>query len=403
MNRGPLILDAGLAGGLVLALVFVYALDSFSRAEQRPDDDFKSKPQVEFKVLRAGQSGDPKAAPAPPKKLRLAVSPRRFDDLGLLLRKLGAGYDYDELGEDQLASLDRLKKYDVIFLTCAPTDHTIVSRNTALRRFVEQGGTLYVSDLRYDALRGDGAFQEYVDPAAIRPGRANQDVSAKILDPGLHEALANAPIKNEASRAAIKEGKIRLHFESPDWRPAAFVDKKVTVYLRGSYQANTGFVDDAPLLVKFACGKGSVIFTSFHNARQDEVAEHLLRYLVFRAATARVEAEMMARLTEKGDLIPSRPSLVTASNDRPEVQKKYTVQKGGRVQFALAFNEGQGAKLRLTVRSPEGKVAYHEDTASFTIEIPNAAAGEWTYTVTAVERPHENFPFSMVVAEQKTE
>ncbi len=405
MNRGTLALDGGIAAGLVLALVLVYALDSFSRPTQR-DDDIKGKPQLDFKVIRAGQSSDPKAQ-APPKKLRLAVSRKQFDDMGKLLRQLGPGYGYDDLREDDLSNPDKLKNYDVIFLTCSPTDYSIIGRNEALRRFVEQGGTLYASDLRLDALRGPGAFAEYYDKPADRPGHPDQRVTAKIIDPGMREALLNADIKNEASRKAIENGEIKLLFESPDWRPAAFVKDKMTVYLRGSYQARGGFVDDAPLLAKFTCGKGSVIFTSFHNAKQlDEVAENLLKYLVFRVATARVEAEMMARLTEKGDLSPSRPSLVTASNDRPSVTKKHTVQKAGRVQFALAFNpgqhEGKTAKLRLTVRGPDGKVARADDTASFTIEIPNAAVGEWTYTVTAVEGTHENFPFAVAVAEQKT-
>src|SRR5262245_29696662 len=120
MNRGTLALDGGIAAGLVLALVLVYALDSFSRPPQREAEDIKGKPQLNFKVLRAGQTSDPKVPAEPPRKMRLAVSPKRFDDLGKLLRQLneeakGAGYGYDELREDDLSSLDKLKNYDVIF------------------------------------------------------------------------------------------------------------------------------------------------------------------------------------------------------------------------------------------------------------------------------------------------
>ncbi len=400
MNRGTLALDGGIAAGLVLALVLVYALDSFSRPTQREGDDIKGKPRLDFKVLRGGESSDPKVPTASPKKLRLAVSPRRFDDLGKLLRQLGSGYGYDELREDDLSSLDKLKNYDVIFLTCSPTDYSIIGRNEALRRFVDQGGTLYVSDLRLDALRGPGAFPEYYDKPADRPGHPDQHVSAKIIDAGLREALLSAPIKSEANREAIKKGEIKLLFESPDWRPAAFLADKATVYLRGSYQARNGFVDSAPLLAKLTCNKGNVIFTSFHNASQDEVAEHLLRYLVFRAATAQAETEMIRRMTDS-QLSPSRSSLVTASDKKESITNKHQHARAGKLQFALGFSGGRGAKLALTVQGPDGKVAYHEDTAGFTIEIPNAMPGEWRYTITALELPHEHFAFQVGVAEQK--
>ena len=58
-------------------------------------------------------------------------------------------------------------------------------------------------------------------------------------------------------------------------------------------------------------------------------------------------------------------------------------------------------KLRLEVKGPDGKVARHEGAAPFTIEIPSAQAGDWEYTVTALNLTDPNFPFSVSVAEPK--
>ena len=36
----------------------------------------------------------------------------------------------------------------------------------------------------------------------------------------------------------------------------------------------------------------------------------------------------------------------------------------------------------------------------FGFEIPNAPAGDWQYTVTALELPYANFPFTLTVGEK---
>ena len=40
-------------------------------------------------------------------------------------------------------------------------------------------------------------------------------------------------------------------------------------------------------------------------------------------------------------------------------------------------------------------------TSSFDVTIPQAAAGAWRYTVTAVRLPFGNFPFTLTVAEKQ--
>jgi hypothetical protein len=369
---GTIAVDAGVAVGLLIALLIVFLVDTKS-AETGP-------PMEGAEVIE----GETKPETKP---LRLAVTPKVYDDMGELLRKLGKPFDkYTEIQNIDLRNLTRLKDFDVIFLTCAATNAQDIPQNTALRQFVEQGGILYASDWRLDALRG--AFPEYYNQEAMKPGRAGQNVVAQVKDPGLAEALG------------LKE--VTLHFESPGWKPAAFQRDKVTLGLEGTYQSeNFGEVRDAPLLVKFPVGKGLVIFTSFHNNKQlTNITEKLLNYLVFHAVTARAEADLNKKIIESG-FEPAKSSLVSASADNPKVTKTYTTSKRGKLMFALAFHPADGVKLKLTIKGPDNKIAQAERAAPFTIQVRDAPVGEWQYTVEAIGLQNPNFPFSVTVAEPK--
>ena len=49
--------------------------------------------------------------------------------------------------------------------------------------------------------------------------------------------------------------------------------------------------------------------------------------------------------------------------------------KAGHLQFALGF-QNLGARLKLTVKSPGGKVLEQEGDSTFTIDVPDAEAGD---------------------------
>jgi hypothetical protein len=380
-KSGTIALDAGIAVGLLIALMVVYFVDTAGSGEGTAGG------------IKGARVTDPHKVEARP--LRLAVTPKVYDDVGSLLEKLGKGFDkYTKITDGDLRNLPVLKDFDVIFLTCAQSTPQDIHQNEALRKYVDQGGTLYVSDWRFDALRG--AFPEYIDPEvqknplSLKAGRVAMipnGVKAKVIDPGLREVLGP---------------EVMLGFESPGWKPAAFRTDKVTVGMQGSYMSeNFGPVQDAPLLVKFRFGKGNVVFTSFHNSRQvTEVTTKLLNYLVFHAVTARAESEQNEQIV-KGGFEPARSSLVSASASNPKVTKTYTNKKGGKLLFALAFNPDGKVKLRLTVRSPDGERETAERATPFTIEIPNARVGEWEYTVEAIGLENPNFPFTVTVAEPK--
>jgi hypothetical protein len=375
-------IDASVAGGLLAAVLLVIGLDAILPGVKSEEPVPKVITQIE----------EPPPPPANP--LRLAVTPvyvdkkgQEWDNMAKLLDNLGEGYRYTQIPTEQLLDSQRLKEYDVLFFTCGfQRDYRDLAPR--LRDFVDNGGTLYASDWRYDAVAA--AFPEYRDPRLEADG-LDGTIMARVVDPGLRDVLKDN-LRNDA---------IPLRFNLDHWKPAAFSSDrghKVTVLLQGTYKKQEGGKATAPLLVKFQHGKGTVIFTSFHNEKQNnDIETKLLKYLVFSAVTAKVEAQI-AKTMIQGGFSPQKSNLLSASPGDPKVTQTYQCKKPGRLRFELGF-ENRGARLQLTLVSPHGKKYEKEGTATFAIEVPDAPAGHWEYTVRALEVPYQNFPFQLIVGE----
>ncbi len=248
----------------------------------------------------------------------------------------------------------------------------------ALRAFVTNGGTLYASDLRFDTLAA--AFPEAVDAVAVAQG-LKQNLRAAVVSPELRDLIGD---------------EMPLHFDLDGWRPAAFRGDSATVYLTGKFRTTAGVTIDAPLLVKFPAGKGTVLFTSFHNEKQNsELETRLLKHLVFSTVTAGVEATV-TRSMVSGGLSLQKTSLLSAAPGDPSVTRTYQHARPGNLAFTLGF-EARGARLRLDVVSPAGDRSTKRGESTVTIDIPQAAAGSWTYTVTPESLPYPNFPFTLSI------
>src|SRR5205085_10952699 len=127
--------------------------------------------------------------------------------------------------------------------------------------------------------------------------------------------------------------------------------------------------------------------------------EHkLLKYLVFSAVTAQMDNEIAQSLI-KGGFSPQSSNLLSASG-KAELKREYQSKKAGKVRFTLGFQD-QGARLKLTVVSPENKQREAEGTSTFLIEETCGVAGVWRYTVTALTVPYPDFPFTVTVGESK--
>jgi hypothetical protein len=112
--------------------------------------------------------------------------------------------------------------------------------------------------------------------------------------------------------------------------------------------------------------------------------------------TTRVEARTARELAREG-FAPLKTDLYTFGRDGDELKQTFECQRPRLLRFAMGF-EDHGARLRLTVVSPQGKKYEKEGDAAFAVEAPHAGAGKWEYSVKALDLPYINFPARLVVA-----
>ncbi|NQU22109.1 MAG: hypothetical protein HQ567_12555 [Candidatus Nealsonbacteria bacterium] len=400
MDPQQLLIDAVAAGSLLVTVLIVLLIG-------RATPDVEPAP-----VATTGRDQHTQSKANP---LGLAVTPHEFDDMGGLLQTLGPAYArYDDLVMDDLLQPKKLSQYNAVFLTCRqmPLEWTIEEKGReaarggelrpirpeidkrlrdSLRSYVYNGGALYASDFYFYILKI--AFPEFIDKTKMTTGAGHITVFAEVVDWGLKKRLGRDTIE--------------LHFDKEGWIPAAFDESKVTTHLRGTFRRSDGRRTDSPLLVQFDFGKGSVVFTSFHNEKQTSDTElELLRYLVFTTLTAQTEAQVRRELAV-GGFSPVDRSLLSASGGQQKIVGAYLSETDQDLKFVLDFEGprvagggGHRAKLRLDVTGPDGRTKkQREGTSTIEIDVPGAA-GKWSYTVTLLKVPHENFPFTLHVAEK---
>ncbi len=377
------VIDAVVAIALFLALTLVFAVDWFFFSAAGP-----GKNTLEGVKVTEATRGEKK-------KLRLAVTQTQksfnpktkqeelWDDMGSLLKQLGEGFKEFDLVTDQdiLQKKKKLSDYDVLFLTCAAGGEQL---NNELRDFVSNGGILYASDWRYNAVAS--AFPDMVGGRAPDAG-ANQQMTADVVDASLRDVIG---------------GTIHLNFDMPEWKTAAFGGPRVKTLIKGKYKRDksTQFAE-APLMVSFRFNKGTVMFTSFHNEKQNSRTEkELLRYLVFSLVTADIDAEIADKM-DQGGFTPQRSNLLsTPPKNQSTPPKTYENPHKSTLRFVLGFRD-DGTKLRFNIKSPGGQQYTWEGMSTVILEVPNAEPGPWSYTVTALELPNAEFAFRVAVGERK--
>ncbi len=322
--------------------------------------------------------------------------------MGRLLDQLGPGYRYRTIEFDALLDSKRLAENDVLFLTCGGVPPEWLGRKldesrregggvfearpevtakvrASLRGYVHGGGTLYASDYRFQLLKI--AFPEFIDSAKEERG-AVQTVAARVTDPDLAKRVGDT---------------IELRFDKPAWYPAAFRGPDVTTYLTGAYQTIDGRQTSGPLLATFPFGEGTVVFTSFHNEAQNSRIEmELLHYLALASVTAKADAAVRQEL-RRGEFSPEVRNLLSVSQKAEPIVETYECRKAGPLRFVLAFDD-RGAKLELEIAGPDGLTADKTGTKTFTVDVAKAVPGTYRCTITPIDVPYENFPFTLTVA-----
>jgi hypothetical protein len=99
-----------------------------------------------------------------------------------------------------------------------------------------------------------------------------------------------------------------------------------------------------------------------------------------------------------GGFSPAKRSQISHSTGQDSVTQTYSSPRGGPIRFALTLS-GQGARLKFKLVAPTGQEYERETTATLVVEATGAPAGKWHYTVTSLQIPYANFPFSVGVGE----
>jgi hypothetical protein len=231
-----------------------------------------------------------------PEDLSIAVVDGRNDDVGSILDSLGidastittyAG-SYDVAwGATLLEDWDLLSTFDIVFINCGAdgiddyplfllspdvVDSTVAVEN--LRRFVDEGGSVYASDEAYDLIERawPDAIDFWGDDATLDAAQIGTEkytpTPVDIVDPSLAAAMGQASFD--------------ITFAYTLWAIIDDVGAGTTVFTRGDVPTSEGTLTDVPLTVGFGAGAGRVVYTSFHQeSGANSATQQLLRFLVF--------------------------------------------------------------------------------------------------------------------------
>ena len=227
---------------------------------------------------------------------RIAVATGDYDKMECVLLKMGldsSAYDLYEGAKllknkqlnktfaDLVKTYSALKAYNIIFINC--TDNTFESQlknslvQQNLKKYIEAGGRLYVTDWSYDWLEQMPDLAPYIDfepglsdstPEAQNKGalgKGDIKVLADIKDPALAKWLGQFS-------GAIQNGKSQISHFLTQWVIMHKVSKDVKTWVNGVIQSISGSINGSrPLTVTFNyknCGK--VLFSSYHTEGRDE-------------------------------------------------------------------------------------------------------------------------------------
>lgn len=186
------------------------------------------------------------------------------------------------------SNYETLSNYDAVFVNCGISETDLVlGLNPAvkanLQRYIQDGGSLYVSDWAYDLI--EQVWPERINflgddnlNSAAEHGE-DGDYAADVLEPGLAEYVG--------------ADNVNIGFNFGNFAIVSQLASGVTTYLRSDiqYRVNNGVstLTDVPVTVGFSDGAGRVIFTSFHQESDgdgntetlDGPEDLVLRYLIF--------------------------------------------------------------------------------------------------------------------------
>jgi hypothetical protein len=190
--------------------------------------------------------------------LRLAVVDGDWDSIEEILDYLGFPFDFytADAGEALVTNPDTLAGYDAIFLNCGGSyDAWSPGATTGLRNYALAGGKVYASDWAYVMI--ERAFPDMVhfhDEEFAGPKVGNTGtVVGEVIDAPLRDVMGE---------------EVELYYQLGAWVVADGVGEDSLVVVQGDVSTSAGSLVDAPLTIRSPEGKGSALYTTFHNESQ---------------------------------------------------------------------------------------------------------------------------------------
>lgn len=257
---------------------------------------------------------------------KIAVVLGTWDHLENVLAKLGLG-ETDARGhlrpgterftiygngtnsaDDLFRRPSELAKHDMILINCTDNYNRLLGEELVLRnlrKFVEDGGRLYITDRAYNFV--DRAFPRYIEFAGgegANLGRANRgtggiSVNATIRSSALEGWLRNgvrcatptSPATN-TSPCLNADGTLPVSGFAGSWAMMDRIDPRHADDVATWIEGKTETAADAPvrpLTVTLNYGRGKVLFSSYHTHHDSTGAgvyaqERVLQYFVFELA-----------------------------------------------------------------------------------------------------------------------
>jgi WD40 repeat protein len=308
-----------------------------------------------------------------------------YDFIEKILDKLG-GIEYRIIDVSGLASED-LTGISQIYINCRGT-HLEINK---VKAFVEAGGNLYVSDLSYP----------YIAPWGLSFSTSGNTgpVVAQIQDGGLKSFL------NE-------QNEISIMYEAGGW---AIITNKAsaTVLLSGNVMMGNTEIKDSPLAVTFSAGKGSVVFTTFHNVAggiNEPYQARIVEYFAVRPVAATTAQKVVKDLDLDVESIHSFSSNTLSAAKSTGVSVSSTPQgKSGVYIFAISDTilsqqpvdsidmKSSGMSIQacnISLLSPNGNVYKTVDMKGevIAINVPDKdnMEGDWTFKINSYSGYNDN-------------
>jgi hypothetical protein len=228
----------------------------------------------------------------------IAVTVGDFDDVAAPLKRLDVAHewfdgiisantwdpDYDPISaqttvEGLFGDLNNMVVFDSIFVASGTrglgkrvyngldADDNLLTDDEVMgnvRRYVERGHTLFITDWAYDVIEvGWPDKIEWINDDTVPDDAQRGKIGDRI-------GVVEARVTDDGLRGRLEQDKIGITFDFSNWSVIESVADDVTVYLRSDIQykptpdADYTSQDDTPILVSFNVGQGKVVYSSFH-------------------------------------------------------------------------------------------------------------------------------------------